>query len=116
MKRHILSLILALTLMISIGVQAYAMPRANSVSPSISFSGTTANCCVAISAIGNDIDATLELWCANRMVDSWDGSGRHSVTITGSYDATSGKTYTVKVTGTIGNNAIVCYPATADCP
>ena len=116
MQRRVLSVAIALMLMISLSVPVFAQARADSVMPSINFSGTTANCSVTISAIGKNINANLELWCNGSMVDSWSKSGYHTIVITGSHYGISGREYVVKVTGTIGNDSIVSYPVSAVCP
>jgi len=116
MKKSILSISLVLALVICMCAPAFATTRASSIYPTLYFSGTTANCSVSISAIGKDIDATLELWRGAKKVATWSDSGQHYVTISGTYAATSGSTYTLKVTGTIDDVSINCVPETATCP
>lgn len=113
---RIISFVIAIMIVTSLGLPALALPRADMVLPAIYFTGTTANCSVAISAYGKNINANLELWCNGNMIDSWNKSGQHSVTITGSHYGISGREYIVKVTGTIGNDSIVSYPVSAVCP
>lgn len=116
MQKRILSFVIALILLISLSVPVFAQARADSVHPSITFSGSTVNCSVTISGINKNINANLELWCDGRMVDSWSKSGQHALIITGSHYGISGREYVVTVTGTIGNDAIVCYPVSGICP
>ena len=88
---------------------------AQTVQPTLSFSGTTANCSVTIRAKGKAIDATLELWQGSTMVASWHKTGTSSVTISETYNCTSGVTYTLTVTGTIGGQTIIAIPVTGNC-
>ena len=81
-------------------------PRANRISPSLEFDGTTANCKVVIISSGDDIDATMELWRGSTLVGSWPGEGTSYVSISGKCNVTKGITYTLKVSGTIGGERI----------
>lgn len=102
MSKKIMSLVTALILMSAMCASAFAVePRANRISPSLEFDGTTANCKVVIISSGDDIDATLELWNGNTLVDSWLGEGTSYVSISGKCSVTKGVTYTLKVSGTI---------------
>lgn len=116
MHRRIISMVIAVMLILSLSVPVFAEARINAVTPTISFSGTTANCSVTISAIDKNINANLELWCNGSMVNSWSGRGQSLVIINGSHYGISGREYIVKVTGTIGSETISCYPVSAVCP
>lgn len=115
MKRTI-SFLSVLALVFMMCVSAYAIePRATTVSPTLSFSGTTANCKVIITSYGDDIEATMELWNGNTLVDSWSDEGTTVLTITGSCRVTKGVTYTLKVSGNAGNNAFSSTPLSKTC-
>ena len=117
MKKRVLAAVLILVLAISMCTSAFAVsPRATTFSPTITFSGTTANCRVNIVEAGKYIDANLELWYGNTLVDSWPGSGTSVVRITGSCNVVSGRTYTLKVTGTVGGDTITASSVNATCP
>jgi len=103
-------------LSISFSISAYATSRAVPISPSLSFSGTTANCSVRIIEAGKQIDVNLELWNGNTLIDSWPGSGSSYVIISGSCGVDSGKTYSLKVSGTIGNSIVNETLVTKTCP
>lgn len=107
MTRRIMSFVAVLVLMAAMCTSVFAVePRANRISPSLEFDGTTANCKVVIISSGDDIDATLELWRGNTLVDSWPGEGTSYVSISGNCSVTKGVTYTLKVSGTIGTERI----------
>ena len=107
MSKKIMSLITALILMSAMCASAFAVePRANRISPSLEFDGKTANCKVVIISSGDDIDATLELWNGNTLVDSWLGEGTSYVSISGKCNVTKGVTYTLTVSGTIDGASI----------
>lgn len=107
MKRRILSFVAVLVLMAAMCASAFAVePRAPRISPSLTFSGTTANCQVVIISSGDDIDATMELWRGNTLIASWPKEGTGQVIISGTYGVTRGVTYTLTVSGTIGGETI----------
>lgn len=107
MMKKLMSFITALILMSAMCASAFAVePRANRISPSLEFDGTTANCKVVIISSGDDIDATMELWRGSTLVGSWPGEGTSYVSISGKCNVTKGITYTLKVSGTIGGERI----------
>lgn len=116
MKRRIVPFVLVLILAISLCTTAFAAARAVTVIPTLSFSGTTANCSVNATKLGKEISLTLELWCGKTLIDSWSDSATSRLTISESHRVVSGKTYTLKVTGTIGGEAISSTPVTGTCP
>ena len=116
MKRKIISMFIVIALLFSLCATSFAAENADTVIPSIYFSGTTANCEVTISALGKYIDADLELWQGNTKVASWPGSGSNYVIISGTYGALHGREYTLKVTGTIGGVAIDVPDISYVCP
>lgn len=116
MTKKIMSLVTALILMAAMCASAFAVePRANRISPSLEFDGTTANCKVVIISNGDDIDATLELWRGSTLVDSWPGEGTSYVSISGKCTVKKGVTYTLKVSGTIGGVSIDCDNISRTC-
>lgn len=116
MKRKIISLATVFVLMVTMCASALAIePRAAQINPSLTFSGTTANCRVVIISSGDDIDATLELWRGNTLVDSWAGEGTSYVSVSGKCSVTKGVTYTLKVRGTIGGVSIDCGDISRTC-
>lgn len=81
MKRTVLALVVVLGLMVNMCASAMATEnRVSQINPTLTFSGTTANCGVVIISIGDEIDATLELWKGNILIDSWPSKGT-SVTV-----------------------------------
>ena len=115
MKRAI-SILSVLALVFMMCVSAYAIePRATTVSPTLSFSGTTANCKVIITSYGDDVEATMELWNGNTLVDSWSDEGTTALTITGSCRVIKGVTYTLKVSGTAGGRVFESSPISKTC-
>ena len=86
-----------------------------SVTPSLSFSGETARCRIAVYRMGEPISLTLQLWQGNKLISSWTKSGTSSVTISESCTVTSGSVYQLKVSGRVGNNAI-SGSTTGTCP
>jgi len=117
MKTKIISILLILALAFNLSVSAMAVEaRADSISPSLSFSGTNANCSVTISAIGKNINATLQLWQGSSLIATWPVSGTSYAANGGSVRATSGATYTLKVVGVIGGELIDALPVNGTCP
>ena len=113
MKKRIIILVVALCFLLSNPVCA-AMKK--TYVPSLTFNGTTANCYISVTEIGKSINITLELWHGNTLVDSWSKSGTTYVRIDEYCTVTSGYTYTLIVTGTIGGTTISCTPVTNTCP
>lgn len=117
MKKLVFTVIIVFALLGGLVVIASSVtPAATSVTSSLSFSGTTANCRVSIVEIGKEIDASLELWCGSTLVDSWSGSATSQLVITGTHSVVSGQTYTLKVNGTINEVAFSSAPITKTCP
>lgn len=114
MKKMTISLVLALSMLLSCFVVAQAV-SIQSVTPSalITINGATATCRVSITKPGQSIHATLQLWQGNTMIDSWIGSGTSYLLVTGSHGVTRGKTYTAKVVCTVDGQSFYVNPATA---
>ena len=116
MKRRIVPVVLVLVMAVSMCTAAHAAARAVTVTPTLSFSGTTANCSVSITKAGKEIDVTLELWCGSTFIDSWSATAMNYVRISESHSVVSGRTYTLKVTGTVGGETISSIPVSGTCP
>lgn len=114
-KRTFISVILAVVLISGLCFSASAQTRGVNVILNLSFSENTAQCSVNISDIGK-ISATLELWQGNTLIDSWEGTGTSYLSISGSHTVTSGKTYTLKVSGTVDGVAFTKTPVSKVCP
>lgn len=115
MKR-LISIVLVVVMLMAIPATAFAAPsRVASATPSLSFSGTTANCKVTIRDSGKAISATMSLWDGSTCIDSWSSNGTSLVIISGSHDVEHGKTYTLKVTGTSGSKTLVIESVSKKC-
>ena len=97
--------VIALTLIIAfiLTISAFAVEPKNytSVMPSLSFSGTTANCSVNVTNAGADITVTLTLYRGWSTIASWSGSGENYVRVIGSAAVKDGLEYRLVATGTI---------------
>lgn len=100
MKKRFVPLVLVFIMILSLSANA-AEPRMREIIPQLSFDGTPANCSVAISSPGDDIEATITLWYGNRVMGSWSASGSTALGISGSVGVVKGEKYTLKVTGSI---------------
>lgn len=116
MKRSLVAtmLVLAIVLGLSASVSA-AEPRISTIAPTLTFEGTTAQCKVSITGIGKQINATLELWQGNILIDSWTGTATTRLIISETCEVDKGKTYTLKVSGTIGGESFIGTPVSAKC-
>ena len=99
MKRSGLSMAaMVATVVMVLTVSTYAI-TARTVNPvvGLSFQGTTAVChakCFAGSDNDN-IQATLTLYCGANRLDSWDGSGKGTISLSGTCRVETGKQYTL---------------------
>lgn len=101
-----LALLLAIVLIFSISVTAYASsPRLINIMPEITFSGTTANCAVAVTGdyATDDIDVVIKLWRGSVCLRTWYASGEGYVFWDDTAAVSKGKTYTLTVDTTINN-------------
>lgn len=115
MKRKWISIIVTVLLVAFMSANALAAVRSTSYIPSLSFSGTIANCKVTIVANGKSINGKLELWCGNTLIDSWSGSGTSRIVLSGKHSVTRGKTYTLKAYGTINGVSFFVPSVTKVC-
>lgn len=113
------SILLALLLLVAIFTTAQASPaRISPAYPSLSFSGTTANCSVYIKAdnLNDSISATIQLWQGSSCMATWYASGVGSLTHSASKAVTSGLQYTLTVDATINGSSIPRVSTTKTCP
>ena len=105
MKKRFITISLVIVLLISLCTSVYAVEsRTQQVFPSLSFSGTTANCSVSVYG-DSKIEVTLELKNGTKLVDSWSDSETNYVMLSGSHKVVSGQTYTLVASGTINGRA-----------
>lgn len=108
MKRSGLSMAaMVATVVMVLTVSTYAI-TARTVNPvvGLSFQGTTAVChakCFAGSDNDN-IQATLTLYCGANRLDSWDGSGKGTISLSGTCRVETGKQYKLTLTYSITGN------------
>ena len=115
MKKRFITISLVIVLLISLCASVYAVEsRTQQVFPSLSFSGTTANCSVSVYG-DSKIEVTLELKNGTKLVDSWSDSGTNYVMLSGSHKVVSGQTYTLIASGTI-NGRTFNTSTTGTCP
>ena len=111
-KRTVVGLLILCLLICSLPYRA----KATSITPSLTFNGTTASCSVVIKQRGKQISATMELWHGTTLVDSWSGSQQSSLTLSQTHSGcVSGWTYTLKINGTIGGVAFSEITVSATC-
>ena len=102
MKRRGLAVaVMVATVVMALTVSTYAI-TARAVNPivGLSFQGTTAVCHAKCFA-GNDndnIQATLTLYCGANRLDSWDGSGKGTISLSGTCRVETGKQYKLILT------------------
>ena len=99
--------ILFLFLMVFSTTAYAASTRAATVTPNISFHGTTANCSVFIVADKptDDIDAVIKLWQGGRCIKTWEKSSISYLVFSGEVEVTKGKTYELTVDVTLAGKA-----------
>lgn len=116
LKKRIPIFALVVMLLLSITAGAVAIQPYYNVTtkctPTLTFSGTTANCSADIRALsGSEIEGTMTLCCGDDEIASWPFSGTTRVNVTKTKSVTRGKEYQllldVSVSGTNGNDYIV---------
>lgn len=117
MKKRILTLSALFILVFTMSAQALE-PRTTTSKPILSFSGTTAYCAVecAGESTGDEVKATLTLYQGTTYVDSWSGSGKGYVSLSGSCGVRSGKSYKLVLTYSINGSSKPSVSTTATCP
>lgn len=104
MKKSLCVMLIILLLM-SATLTAYAAtPRAATIYPSITFSGTTATCKATIigSSSSKLIVATIKLWHGSTCLETWTASGYSYVSFSETANVVKGETYTLTVAVTEG--------------
>lgn len=114
MRRRIIALTLVFLLVLSMAVYA-AEPRTPQVDPSLSFSGTTANCSVSVNKYGSDIFVTLTLYRGWSTIASWSGSGEDYVRVSGNAAVKDGLEYKLVATGTVDGVAFTSAEVWGTC-
>lgn len=115
MMKRLLPIAIILSMLMLLSVPGLAATQANGITPYLSFSGTTASCTATVRGSGK-INATLELWQNNTLVNSWSASGTVAIFLHGTAAVAHGQTYTLTVCGTVGGVAIQATPVTKTCP
>lgn len=116
MKKRIVPIFLVAAILSAlVATAAAAASRTADCTPTLSFNGTTAKCSVSITAIGKPIAATLELWQGSTRVAQWSDSAASRLIISEECKVTKGKTYTLKVNGTINGVSFTGTPVTGTC-
>lgn len=111
--------ILAALVIFVLTMTAYAVePHVVRPRPVLSFQGTTAFCGVDCKAENSSdtVKATLTLYQGSTYVDSWSGSGKGRVAISGNCAVKSGTKYTLTLTYSINGIAQPSVSTTATCP
>ena len=116
MKKRMMFAVLVVLLSFRFHTTANAKKMAPVVTPTLSFSGTTANCSVSITEIGKPINATLQLWHGNTLIKSWSGNGTNHLIISGTCKVMRGQSYTLKASGTINGLPFTGTVITRICP
>lgn len=117
MKKRILPLALLLVFLFSISAQAVE-PYALAAKPSMSFSGTPVSCsasCKGDSA-SDSVSATLTLYQGSTKIDSWSGSGKYRVFLSGDSAVKKGKEYKLVLTWSVNGKAQPSTSTTQTCP
>ena len=98
-----LAFLLALILAINLPLNVAATTRASSITPQLSYSGSSAKCIVAV--VGDNssqhIEVTMKLMYGSSTVASWTGSGYGYVYLSKTATITTGRTYKLVVEVTV---------------
>lgn len=116
MRKHILPLFLCIILLAFCTTAYAAEQRSGDDRLTLSFNSSTAICTYRMTSPGKVINVNMELWRGAVLVDSWSKSGTHTVSLNESCVVTPGLTYTLKVSGTCGNDTISPSTITKTCP
>lgn len=117
MKKRILPLALLLVFLFSISAQAVE-PYALAAKPSMSFSGTTVSCSASCKGdfASDSVSATLTLYQGSTKIDSWSGSGKYRVFLSGDSAVKKGKEYKLVLTWSVNGKAQPSTSTTQTCP
>ena len=102
MKR-VIPMILALVMILSVAAQASGPMKVPIARPTLTFSGTTANCAVKIRVdkTTDTISVTMKLWKGNSCLQTWNANGTGRVTVSKTATVTKGSAYKLTVDYTI---------------
>lgn len=116
--KKIVSFMLVIIILFTFIASAYAEGplRVNAIIPSLSFQGTTAYCEVVVTAPGNSISVSMELYEGTSLIASWNSSGTSIVPLSKNVTVESGHTYTLSVNGAINGVAFSTPEITRTCP
>lgn len=115
MKKRFVSLFLLASMFLCISTAAVEM-RKQTITTKLSFSGTTANCILDVTAEKSEkIEGTMELWQGNTLVNSWSSEDTGWLSMEETQRVSKGKTYTFKAYGTIGGKPFTVTPTTKTC-
>ena len=117
MKKRVISIVAVIVALAAV-FTFVAAARAASARPTLTFTGTTANC--SVTCTGNDSSDTIKVSMTLREngtpVAGWNGSGTDYVTLAKTYAAKSGATYTLVVNYSINGVAQAATSTTKTCP
>lgn len=116
-KTKFFAVVILVVMSLCMAAQAADM-RAAGGTPNLSFNGTTAVCSVRCkgNVSSDQVSAKLTLYQGKTVVDSWSGSGKNYVTVSGQHKVTSGKSYTLTLTYSINGVSQTAKSTTATCP
>ena len=115
MRKRVFALTLILVFLLSMTAYAAEPKNIAPIYPSLSFSGTTANCSVSVTEAGADISVTLTLYRGWSVIGSWSGSGEDYVKVSGSAAVKDGLEYRLVATGTIDGVAFTSAEVVGTC-
>ena len=117
MKKRLAAMVLAVLLVLSISVCAAEL-RYTSIYPSLTFSGTTANCGANIEADNSTdtISAIITLKQGSTVIKNWTSSGVGELNFRKTAAVAKGGTYTLVVNAKVAGVALNAVSTTATCP
>ena len=120
MKKRIFSGFLPLLLVCVMAAQTAraAEPRALEGSVNLAFDGTTAVCSATCygKQPSDKLEVTLTLYQGSTYIDSWSGSGKWRVALSGECEVKPGKTYRLELTYSINGEEMPATSTTNTCP
>lgn len=116
MRKKVLALTLVLVFALGITAQA-ASARAATVTPALTFNGTTATCTVLVTggAASDSISVTAKLYQGSTCVKTWTASGTRNVKLSKTATVEKGKTYKLTADATIGGVKQATRSVTGTC-
>ena len=117
MKKHMVSAVLLLIMMLSLSEQAAEM-RVITASPYLTFNENTATCMADCKSTNpsDKVSATLTLYQGSTCVTSWSGSGNGRVIISKSCTVKSGMEYKLVLSYSVNGKAQESVSVTAISP